>query len=269
MVLGSSSLEHPMPSPFPGMDLYLEQPPFWSSFHSRLIVAIADALAPQLRPKYYIEVETRSYSSREDEILIGVPDAVVLSSSTPAALTTIATSPTTLPKQVTLPMSVEVKERYLEVRELGTDALVTVIELLSPKNKRSGEGREAYETKRNRVLATLSHLIEIDLLRGNAPMPMSGAIARTDYRILVSRNPQRPFADLLYDFSLRDPIPSFPLPLKPEDEEPIVNLQEIFTGVYDRASYHLRLNYQVEPPPPALSEGDRAWLDQRLAPWRE
>ncbi|WP_255516176.1 DUF4058 family protein [cf. Phormidesmis sp. LEGE 11477] len=42
-----------MASPFPGMDPYLEQSAFWSSFHTRLMVAIADALAADLRPTYY------------------------------------------------------------------------------------------------------------------------------------------------------------------------------------------------------------------------
>ena len=69
-----------MPSPFPGMNPYLEQPAFWSSFHTRLMVAIADTVAPQLRPNYYIEVETRTYQDQEEpeEILVGIPDAAVL-----------------------------------------------------------------------------------------------------------------------------------------------------------------------------------------------
>ena len=66
-----------MSSPFPGMDPYLEQPAFWSSFHSRLIVAIADALAPQLLPHYYIEVETRTYSEGGEDVMVGIPDGVV------------------------------------------------------------------------------------------------------------------------------------------------------------------------------------------------
>jgi hypothetical protein len=72
-----------MPSPFPGMDPYLEQPMFWSEFHNRLIMAISDTLAPVLRPKYYIAVETRTYMDDEDEeLLIGIPDALVLSATT-------------------------------------------------------------------------------------------------------------------------------------------------------------------------------------------
>jgi len=34
-----------MPSPFTGMNPYLEHPTLWSEVHKRLIVAIADALA--------------------------------------------------------------------------------------------------------------------------------------------------------------------------------------------------------------------------------
>lgn len=264
-----------MPSPFPGMDPYLEQPAFWSSFHSRLIVAIADALAPSLRPKYYVEVETRTYlDTLEDEILVGIPDAVVLSSKPVASseIRTEATVPSATvqlrPKQVTVPMPVEVNERYLEVRELGTDTVVTVIEVLSPKNKRKGEGRTAYEGKRQTVLGSLSHLVEIDLLRRGKPMPMSGNDNSADYRLLVSRRQHRPTAEL-YGFSLREAIPDFPLPLMSGDAERWVDLQAILNGVYDRAFYEARIDYRQLPPPPALGEANQRWLDELLAPFRE
>lgn len=69
-----------MPSPFPGMNPYLEASTFWSSVHSRLIVAIADAIAVALRPRYYVEVEKRVYLSvLEDSILVGIPDVSVFS----------------------------------------------------------------------------------------------------------------------------------------------------------------------------------------------
>ena len=265
-----------MSSLFPGMNPYLESPAFWSSFHTRLLVAIADALAPQLRPKYYIEVETRTYQNlddHEDELLIGIPDAAVLSSSSlnlsseNLQLNTGATLTQNRPQSITLPMPVTVKERYLEVRELGSDAVITVIEVLSPKNKQKGMGRTAYERKRGRILGSLSHLIEIDLLRGYAAMTMLGAVQPTDYRIIVSRSSQRPKADL-YGFNLPEPIPSFPLPLKPEDEEPIINLLTIVEGVCERASYNERIDYRQPPPPPKLSEAAQKWLDDLLAPIR-
>ncbi len=255
-----------MPSPFPGMNPYLEQPAFWSSFHSRLIVAIADVVAPYIRPKYYIEVETRTYlDDADDEILVGIPDAVVLSSTLNRELPLVETSIAveTRPQKVRLPMATEVRERYLEVRELGTDALVTVIEILSPKNKRQGKGRFIYEEKRQTIFKSASHLIEIDLLRGDKPMPMIDEDPAMDYRLLVNRSEQRPIADL-YGFSLRAAIPSFPLPLKAEDAEPNVNLQQIFTDLYERAGYDYRLDYRQAPLPPNLSPDDQQWLNTLL-----
>lgn len=213
-----------MPSPFPDMDPYLEQPTFWSSFHSRLIVALADVLAPQLRPNYYVEVETRVYTDTAD-----------------------------------------IKERYLEIREIGSNAVITVVEVLSPKNKRLGQGRTIYEHKRQNILGSRSHLVELDLLRGDAPLPMQGAVQLAHYHILVSRAEHRPQADL-YAVTVRDPLPSFPLPLKGADEAILVDLSAIVQGVYDRASYDLRLDYTQPPPPPAFSEADQTWIRDLLQP---
>jgi hypothetical protein len=182
-----------MPSPFLGMDPYLEQPVFWSEFHNRLIVAIADAIVPSLLPRYYVGVETRTYRDYGDsELLIGIPDAVILSTRSQgqdspsesklseSKASAVATQ--VRPQEVTLPVSSETKERYLEVREAGTDAVITVVEVLSPKNKRKGDGRTAYESKRQKILDSASHLVEIDLLRSDSPMAMQGAVG-SDYRI--------------------------------------------------------------------------------------
>ncbi|MGI0495301.1 DUF4058 family protein [Alkalinema pantanalense CENA528] len=258
-----------MPSPFPGMNPYLEQPAFWHEFHNRLIVAISDALTPSLQPKYYMAVETRTYIDTDNpELLVGIPDAIVLTASNAPLLThpvTAVTQPH--PKQICLPMPVEVKERYLEVREVGTHQVVTVIEVLSPKNKRKGEGRVTYEKKRQRVLCSSSHLVEIDLLRENIAMPMIGVEEASDYRIVVSRASHRPMADL-YGFQVRDPIPSFSLPLQSHDPELTVDLQAILLGVYDRGSYQFRIDDHQPVPPPKLSEVDQQWVDALLTPLR-
>jgi len=227
---------------------------------------------PSLRPKYYIGVETRTYlDDANDELLMGIPDAAVLSSTTstnPDLGNTILNPSIAVqdrPLRVMLPMPIEVKERYLEVRERGTDVVITVIEVLSPKNKRNGKGRDRYQKKRQMVLGSLSHLIEIDLLRRYEPMEMMGEVTKSDYRILISRSHQRPFADL-YGFTLLVAIPWFPLPLKPGDEELAVDLKAIITGVYDRAGYDLRLDYHQPPPSPPLSLSDSLWLENLLTP---
>lgn len=255
---------------FPGMNPYLEHPAFWSSFHTRLMVAIADALAPELRPNYYIEVETRTYrdpeggENDEDELLIRIPDAAVLAANSLGRsgddrLETGTLITQNRPQSITLPMPGVLKERYLEVREVGSESVITVIEVLSPTNKRKGPGRIAYERKRGRVLGSLSHLIEIDLLRCDEPMAMSGQGEATDYRIVVSRSDRRPKADL-YGFNLPECIPRFPLLLKPEDDEVVVDLQAIVMGVCDRGSYDARIDYQQPVPLPKLSERNQQWL---------
>ncbi|MBD2774347.1 DUF4058 family protein [Iningainema tapete] len=259
-----------MPSPFPGMNPYLEQSLFWSEFHNRLIVELSNTLVPLLRPKYYIGVETRTYTDEGEELLVGIPDALILSSpenhlTEPSQQSSDVAVQS--PIKIRLPMPAEVRERYLEVREVGINTVVTVIEILSPKNKRKGKGRTAYENKRYRVLGSLSHLVEIDLLRGNLPMPMTGEAEKIDYRIVVSRAFSRPVADL-YGFSLREAIPDFPLPLKPEDEELVVNLQDAIARVYDFGSYDVRIDYRQPVPPPALSNLNQQWVDELLAPLR-
>ncbi|MBR8838372.1 MAG: DUF4058 family protein [Stigonema ocellatum SAG 48.90 = DSM 106950] len=250
-----------MHSPFPGMDPYLEYPAFWSSFHTRMMVAIAEAIEPQLSPLYYVDVESRTYQSDEgnNELLIGIPDAIVFSrqSNPPSEEvpsveeSVVATQPR--PETVAVPMPIEVKERYLEVREMGTDDVIAVIELLSPKNKRSGEGRTAYEKKRRLILGSETHLVELDLLRGAKPMAILGVRSLCVYRILISRSQHRPRADL-YGITLQQPLPSFPIPLKPNDPEPIVPLQELFDHVYERGRYGSRIDYHQSVPLPKLSK---------------
>jgi hypothetical protein len=64
------------------MNPYLENPELGSEVHSRLIVAIADAIAPHLRPNYYVAVEKRTYMAEpEDSVLVGIPDISVFTKS--------------------------------------------------------------------------------------------------------------------------------------------------------------------------------------------
>jgi Protein of unknown function (DUF4058) len=245
------------------MDPYLEQPGLWPEFHNRLLVAIADVLGPQLRPKYRVAIEKRVYQDAATDLQIGRPDAAVFRTTPEVNLTPQRQGQILVePVMVELPMPEEVTERFLEIREVGTEAVVTTLELLSPSNKRAGKGRQLYEAKRLKVLGSQTHLVEIDLIRAFGPLPLRGAMAASLYRIVVSRVEQRPLA-ALYGFNLGDPIPSFPVPLQAEESPIWVDLQDLVSGVYDRASYDLAIDYSQDPVP-SLSAADAAWARKWL-----
>jgi hypothetical protein len=159
-------------------------------------------------------------------------------------------------------MPEEVRESYLEIREIETGLVVTVIELLSPKNKKAGPGRIAYETKRQQVLRSFAHLVEIDLLRTGTPMPMLGQSAPSLYRILISLAHQRPRANL-YSLSLQTPIPIFKVPLRRGESEPTLDLQRLIHEVYDRAGFAFVIDYN-RMLSPRLTQADQTWLTQHL-----
>ncbi|MGI8503661.1 MAG: DUF4058 family protein [Hassallia sp.] len=254
-----------MNSPFPGMNPYLENPLFWSEVHHRLIAVIADEIEPNIPPQYRVAIEQRTYlSDEEDSILVGIPDVTIFSqqSNQKEHSSTATQVYTTDGITVTIPMPENVTESYLEIREIDTGFVVTTIEILSPKNKKAGEGRKAYERKRKQVLASLTHLVEIDLLRNGRQMSLLGEVPATDYRIVVSQSETRPQAKL-YGFSVREKIPTFVLPLQSGDRKVILDLQPLLNRIYARARYYLTIDYNQEPIPPLKAE-DKAWVDTLL-----
>ncbi|MDF5729571.1 MAG: DUF4058 family protein [Rhizonema sp. PD38] len=254
-----------MPSPFPGMNPYLEHPSLWAGIHHRLITAIANDLAPKLRPKYIVAIEERVYEVNGDmSLLVGVPDVSVQSSlflAQPTESNLAVVSPT-MPIDVLLPMPEILTEAYLEIRAVETEEVVTILEVLSPKNKQVGIGRLQYETKRLKILGSATHYVEIDLLRQGNSMPMIGDFLQSHYRIVVSHSETRPKA-ALYGFNLPDGIPEFPVPLKASEAELKINPKLSLDQIYDQGSYDLRIDYS-RPPIPALSEPDMAWVNEIL-----
>ena len=137
------------------MDPYLEASTLWPEVHSRLIVGMADVLGPTLLPDYYVAIEQRTYLNLPDEtLLIGIPDLAITASTPeplagspqPSRLATLARPDE--PQTVTVPLAAAVRERYLEIRAVATETVITAVELLSLTNKRSGEGRDTHLHKR-------------------------------------------------------------------------------------------------------------------------
>jgi len=199
-------------TPFPGMDPYLEHPDLWPDVHNGLIAAIRDALSPLVRPRYYVALEERTYLEEPAElVLVGRPDLAVVARS-PALDSASEVQRAAAMVEVEIPMADAVRETYLEVRSVPAGEVVTVVELLSPANKRSGTGRRVYLEKRELVFSTRTNLVEVDLLRAGEPMPTVSPPVVSEYRILISRPRKRPKADLIA-FGVRDPVPNPRRPL--------------------------------------------------------
>lgn len=252
-----------MPSPFPGTDPYLERPDLWPGVHNRLIAALDESLSPRLRPRYYVALEERTYLDQGPELVVGRPDAAIVEKRALGSPRAGPAGSSSAVLEVDLPLGESVRETYLEVRAAQDGEVVAVIEVLSPSNKRPGDGRRDYLRKRTAILSSMTSLVEIDLLRAGERMPLQQAWPGADYGVLVSRAWKRPRAHLLA-FSLRDEVPSFPVPLREKEEEPIVDLGALWHALYDRASYDLRVDDKGDAADPPLGEPDRAWARERI-----
>jgi hypothetical protein len=120
--------------------------------------------------------------------------------------------------------------------------------------------REQYIAKARKVLHSWANLVEIDLLRGGPPIPWLD-MPDCDYRIVVSRRGQRPRAQL-WPIRLREPLPTIPIPLRPEDADARLDLQSLVHHVHDLAGYRFYI-YEMELEPP-LSEKDVQWTREVL-----
>ena len=155
------------------------------------------------------------------------------------------------------------RSSYLTIRTKEFREVVTVIELLSPSNKASGKGQAEYLCKRANVQSSTTNLVELDFLRGGQRLPTANPLQPGDYFAFVTRPIEGPDIDV-YGWSMRDPLPSIPIPLAEPDPDVLLDLQEVFTTTYDRAGYDYALNYLAAVRPP-LSADDAAWATQRLA----
>ena len=206
-----------MPSPFPGMNPYLEQEDAWRDFHEAFLPAARESLSPQVSPAYVVKLEQNLYIHERSA-----------------------------------------DESFLEIRDSKTRRLVTVIELLSPTNKRPSDDRQRYLAKRAGLLRSEAHFVEIDLLRGWPRMPFDEP-PTGDYCVLVSRVEDRPRAEF-WPIGLRQRLPVIPIPLQDPHPDAELDLQAVLHRVYD-AAYYRDYIYDGSPWPP-LSDADADWARQ-------
>jgi len=263
-----------MPSPFPGMDPYLEGADIWHGFHHRLADELADQLNPQIEPKYYADIEVRTVV---EEIALGkrsamVPDTAIFDIQTPmptrfppSAATAVVISEAPIRRTVRVPSETTLRAVRIYSTEFGE--LITSIELLSPCNKRQQAGLSRYQHKRRMLLRSSVHLVEIDLLRsGIRPGPeVQEPALDTDYILLVNRSQDGATrTSEIWPVALQEALPILPVPLLAPDPDVPLDLRAALEHIYERARYARRIDYRQPVPPPALRPAMATWLQETL-----
>lgn len=251
-----------MPSPFPGMDPYLESY-LWSDVHTALANKIRQQLTPQLRPRYTARLEIYLVEDPTPEAEVGIlyPDAEILrvqpiqKSISSAKERAIATTLT-----LTLPVlqPVEIRIPTVEIRDTAKNVLVTCIEILSPVNKRE-PGLSVYRQKRQRLYQAGVNLVELDFLRRGTRLFNHPRIPNVPYIVaLTCANSGRVN---IWTIKLQDQLPILPVPLRAPDADVSLDLPSALNAIYEEAAYDLSIDYSQPPPPPPLSESDTEWME--------
>jgi len=240
------------------MNPYVEQDAFWQDFHLEFLPAVRERLVAQVRPKYIVMLDEHVYVQEvppEPRRLVGRADVSLAATPKPRAKETARVGVLEAPTQVHIPVQDVRRVPFLEVRDRLGRELIAVLELLSPANKRGGADREQYMAKREPLLKSAVHFVEIDLLRGGRPMPLENR-PKCDYSVLVSRAEDRPCAGF-WPIRLRQRLPVIPIPLLRADPYARIDLQEILHHVYDAAGYEDFI--YAGRPDPQLTSKDATW----------
>lgn len=250
-------------SPFPGMDPYLE--PFWNDVHGPLITYIKDALNDRLPPRFRATMQERVVIADLDQPLSGaryrdvaVLEAPLITAIGPAVHSTraLVTAPALLTYQ-----GEPVTEYSVEIVDTKFgEKVVTAIEVLSPENKRPGDGMRQFEAKQSEYRRARVSRVEIDLLREGRrpfefPQRLLGGLADKPYYVGVYRGNKANTCEL-YAIDLRDPLPVIGIPLRPEDADVTLDLQPLIQHVYRTGRFPIDYDDRCDPP---LEGEDSAW----------
>jgi hypothetical protein len=261
-----------MPSPFPGMDPYLEHPALWPGVHQGLITYMQAALNTLLPPHYVADIGERLYVVQPERSIY--PDVVVIEhpSDLPLAAqgsTSASGAAVSDPPWILTLYPVEMREVFIEILTIGDESrVVTVIEVLSPSNKTAGTpGRDLYLTKQRELLGSQTHLIELDFLHYGehtiAP-PRERLLEQGtwDYIVSLHRGGQG-YRYEVWAVTLRQRLPRIRVPLADDAPDVVLDLQMVFDRCYDAAAYARRLDYHRDPPI-SLSQDNAAWVTALL-----
>ncbi len=254
-----------MPSPFPGMDPYIESSGIWGDFHGSVIPALRAQLNARLPRQYVASIELYVWfhepevgKRRQRE-----PDLYIVERSRRGSGAAVATAPAA-PAEIRLPVTERRKRKLIHITDVHSRRVVTAIEIVSPTNKAPGEDRDAYLVKRGEYLASNVSFVEIDLLRGGKRLPLSKPQPLIqDYYVMVCKSWKFPRAGL-WTFGVRDPIPEIPIPLSPDVPDVAISLRAGLDRAYDEGRYREELRYDERLSPP-VTRADAVWVREILA----
>lgn len=258
-----------MPSPFPGMDPYLES--HWRDIHAGLVIYTRDALQGVLPGGLRARVEESVLL--ETPLGIGdhplYPDVRVVEYTAKRSLEVGPGAGVAVAEPLLINAAMEpVSETFLEIIDhVSGNRVVTVIEFLSPSNKSPGSNREQYRRKQREICSSDANLVEIDLNRFGGhtlafPLDNLKPRARTPYMACVRRATRRGKAEV-YPMPLWERLPIIKIPLRPDDADVPLDLQALVEQCYRNGGYEGTLNYAAEPNPPLL-RADKVWADDYL-----
>lgn len=270
-----------MKSPFPGMDPYLEAPDIFPDFHNRLAMIISDLLNEHMPKPYYARLEHRSDVGIVHDGHIRhriVPDVAVMrplphvhepAPHYPAGVAVAEPRTITSPSLHVYLHDEPYLHPFIEIRDAARGhKLVTLIEIVSPSNKRPGPDRRAYQTKQAEVLGSDANLIEIDWLRDGERLllypELSIALDQNPYDYVVTLNRGKTRLEYtLFPCTVREILPCIPVPLADDTPDVLLDLQVAFERVYLSGPYARMIDYAQEPRPP-LTADDAVWADTLL-----
>jgi hypothetical protein len=266
-----------MPSPFPGMDPFLETNPIFQELHTQMLAEMQGLLQQQLRPKYVARLERHLSEGSVWDAPQGAislerkePDVTIVSRASGrkrAGSTAVLARPSVSVGEDLDADELELrKQRRIVIYVLDRPRLaVTGIELLNPGNKQPGAvAQERYLEKRASALHGGLHWVEIDLLRGGVRPRIPVAMPPSaDYLSYVAQATPTGWNHLVYAWDLGDPLPALPIPLLGEDQARL-DLGACFVAAYERIAADDEVDYTGRPPPPSLNKNAAAWLDQVL-----
>jgi hypothetical protein len=260
-----------MPSPFPGMDPYLEGSDLWQGFHNGYMHYVQADLQPRLPRGYIATLEVRIYFEPDPTSGLRrqerVPDLQLVRTG-PARSTENAIPREPGARAHTLELDpVEVKEAFVSIRRAPSRELVTSIEMLSPGNKTSGGGRDEYLSKQWRLYETGASIVEIDFLRGgmNSVLVSEARLASLEpfhYMAGVFRG-WEPLKCEAFTWTVRDALPEIRVPLEAGLDEVPLDLGGVYHRTYEVGAFDQLLDYNGDPNP-ALASEDAEWADHLL-----